>query len=369
MTYAVYLLRTVTGEVGSRIDVPSGSWSIELNKTESGSIKARKPDLAKRGKEWWAPRSGGVLFTFTDSDGVEHPVAGGPITGWSSETAEELTLDWKGPRYILANRILTENLTLTGISLGTIAWRLVKHSMDSKPAGGLPIVHGQDEETAESKADHTRTYEQWNVSNNGYDKRLTELSEVINGPDIMFRPRWADADHRRVEWVMVHGTEANPRIGQAVHLDFDTTAALSDLSDLAVTSEAGHVVNRVWATGSGEGNDTYRQYVDDFSSLQDMVPFTEKVVTDSDAKDDNLLRRKAEGELAVSKQMLDQLTLSVRADARKNPLGTYHVGDVADVWLTGWFSIPDGRHQMRIIAMSGGLDGKVKVDFQKESWG
>lgn len=366
--WRVYLIRTVSGEVGSRLDAVSGSWSIELNGIESGSVVVRKDQLARIGREWWRPYTGGVLFVYTDASGVDRPIVGGPITGWSSETREELTLDWAGIREIFKNRILTRTMELSGLSLGTIAWRVVQEGMEDKPAGGLPIVHGQPEETTEDRADHQRTYEDWNLSNNGIDKRLTELSEVINGPDIMFRPEWVDDDHMLVRWSMVHGTEGNPRIDQDSHLEFDTTVPLSSFSDMSLQSEAGHIVNRVWATGDGEGEDIARTSVQDLSSLQHWFPFMEKVITDSDQSNVDKLRAKASGELDASKEMLDQLTLSTRANDKKNVFGTFFVGDVAEVSLSGWFAISDGRYPMRIIALSGDLSESVSIDFQEDSW-
>ncbi|MED6116905.1 hypothetical protein PIB30_104675, partial [Stylosanthes scabra] len=232
-------------------------------RTESGNIKVRKSDLARWSTEWWAPWSGGVLLVHHGPDGVDRPIAAGPITGWSAETAEDLTLDWKGIREILAHRVIAQDLKFSGVSLGTIAWRVVHDMSEIKPGGGLPIVHGSPEETVTDDADHQRTYESWNLANNGIDKRLTEISEVIGGPDIMFRPQWANDEHTGVVWAMVHGTEGRPRIAQTWTADMDTTAPRAGLSDLSVKSEASHIVTRVWATGSGEGAGVARTYVQD----------------------------------------------------------------------------------------------------------
>lgn len=366
--WSVHLIRTVTGEVGPRVDAVSGSWSIELNKIESGNIKIRKADLARWGAEWWAPWSGGVLFVHHGPDGVDRPIAAGPITGWSAETADDLTLDWSGIREILAHRVIAQDLKFTGMSLGTIAWRVVHDMSEIKPGGSLPIVHGSPEETVTDDADHQRTYEAWNLANNGIDKRLTELSEVIGGPDIMFRPQWANDEHTLLVWAMVHGTEGRPRIAQTWTADMDTTAPRAGLSDLSVKSEASHIVTRVWATGSGEGAGVARTYVQDLDSLGQWAPFTEKVISDNDQSDTGKLRVKAQGELAASKEMLDQLTMSMRADSVKHPVGRVQVGDAVNVTLKGWVSIPDGLHTMRLISMSGGLDEKVTLDFQQDSW-
>lgn len=368
MPWSVHLIRTVTGEVGPRIDAVSGSWSIELNKTESGSIKARKADLARIPRGWWSPHTGGVMFVHHGPDGVDRPIAAGPITGWSSETAQDLTLDWAGIREILAHRVIAQDLKFRGVSLGTIAWQVVNGMGAIKPGGALPIVHGSPEQTITDGADHQRTYEAWNLANNGIDKRLTELSEVINGPDIMFRPEWADESRTRMHWSMVHGTERRPRILQTWTADMDTTAPRAGLSDLSVKSEAAHIVSRVWATGSGEGAGVARTYVEDLSSLRDWAPFMEKVISDNDQSDTGKLRVKAQGELAASKRMLDQLTMSMRADSVKHPVGRVQVGDLVNVTLGGWVAIPDGTHPMRLISMSGGLDEKVTLDFQEDSW-
>lgn len=366
--FTVYLLRTVTGEVGSRIDPMTASWAIELNKIESGSIKVAKRDLLRRGAEWWAPYSGGVLITYTGPDDTERPITAGPITGWSAETAEDLTLDWAGIRTILAGRVIAQTMSYRGLSLGSIAWAIVDGTSSIKPAAGLPITHGSPTETATENADHQRTYERWNVANNAVAKRLTELSEVINGPDIMFRPEWVDDDHRMIRWSMVHGTEANPHIAQARTPDFDTTAPASDVADISAKSEAAHMVSRVWATGAGEGDGVARVYVEDLASTARGFPFLEKVISDNDQASPDKLRVKAQAALAESQSMIDQLTFSVRADSRKNTLGTFCVGDQVQVTVRGLRSIPDGRHQMRLIQMSGGLDEKVTLDFQKEVW-
>lgn len=369
MTWAVYLIRTVTGEVGAQLDPTTGSWSIELNKTETGSVGVKKQDLARIPASWWRPWQAGILFTYTDPFGDEKPVVAGPITGWPTETKTEFTLDWAGIRKILERRIITTNKEYKGISLGTIAWRIVEETSAEKPNGGLPIVHASPEQTvSDDKADHQRTYEAWNLSNNGIDKRLTEISEVINGPDIMFAPRWANDEHTAIEWGMYHGTEARPPIIQTWTPDFDLTGPNPAITDPSITSDASALVHRVWATGSGEGDDVARAYAEDLTTLKDWVPYMEKVITDSEQADTAKLGAKASGELENSKHMIDQLSFSVRADSKKYPLGSYMVGHTGNVTLDGFFSIPDGTYPMRIIKASGGLDEKVSLEFQQDAW-
>lgn len=364
MTWTVYLIRTITGEVGSRIDAVSGSWEITLNKTWTGSVTVKKNDLRKLGREWWAPDSGGVLFTFTDPYGVERPIIAGPIRGYPSETRTDLQLDFEDIRSIFDRRTVEQTLTYKNLALGTIAWELVLEAQRQKPGGDLPVVHGSPYETGT----HQRTYEAWNLANNGFGKRLTELAGVINGPDVAFRPRWANSTKTRIEWVLVHGTNMNPCIAQSVVPDFDMTAPGAGVSSISMKSSAEHMAQRVWATGAGEGAGVARTYAQDLRALRAWVPFTETVISDTDQADTNKLYEKAAGELRTSQAMLDQVTFDIPANNRQNPLGTFHVGDAANVNLSGWLSIQDGLKSMRLMKMSGSLDNEVTLDFQEDEW-
>ncbi|MEX3609773.1 hypothetical protein VVR12_01835 [Rothia sp. LK2588] len=362
-TFALYFIRTTTGEVGSRVDPLSLSWSIALNKSDSISATIPKEKLRKTDKLWWHPWSGGLLVTFTDHQGFERPLAAGPITDWGTEDGHSLQVSASGIRTIFEKRTVWENLSYTGLSLGSIAWRLVQHGMD-KPGGGLPIVHGAPDESGI----HQRTYERWNLANNAVEKRLTELSEVINGPDIMFRPRWKDDSHRQIVWDFVHGTNLDPYIAQSWTPDFDTTTALSDIAGVDITSTGKHLVNRVWYTGAGEGEGVARDYAENLKAVEEGSPFLEKVESDADQADASVLKSKAQGDLTASTEMLDQVTLKVSTTSTKNPLGSFYVGDLARVTLDGWLSVPDGTRDMRIIKMAGSTSHEITLDFQEDSW-
>jgi hypothetical protein len=366
MTWKCYSLRVTTGEVGSPLDLTKGTWSIDLNKTPSGDVTAKKKQLLKLDWEWWAPWSGGVLWTFT-YDGVEYPWEGGPFTDAGDEDLTTMSFPWGGIRAVLEHRHLERDLEYKGLSLGSIAWAVVQEGMD-KPGGALPIVHGSPDETRADGADHQRTYERFNFSNNNVDKRLTELSNVRRGPDIMFRPRWTDDSHTRIEWVMVHGTERNPRILQTWTPDFDMTPARSGIYSPSVTTSADHIADRVIATGSGEGDGTAIAIEQDLSAIAQGRPFLEKVISNTDQEDEARLAETAAGELAVSRRPLTQLTMSVRANDPKFPVGSYHVGDAANVITPkgAFVALPGRSYDMRVIKMSGGTDNAVSLDFQED---
>lgn len=362
--FQVYFLRTTTGEVGSRIDAESCSWSIELNKIESLSVTLKKDKLRRVDRLWWSPWSGGVLLTFTDFAGREMPLVAGPIVTYGNETQDSLSFEVAGIRKIFEKRTIAQNLSFKNLSLGSIAWRVLEHANTVKPGGALPITHGSPDENT----GHERNYEGWNLSNNIVDKRLTELSEVINGPDIMFRPVWDNKYKTKIRWEFVHGTEEYPFIWQDWTPDFDTTAAASQVEDVSISSAGDFLVSRVWATGSGEGDGVLRQRAETLRAIEEGSPFMETVTAISDADDEDYLYKKARGELESKQKMLDQVTLKFDAHSRKTPLGSFFVGDTANVTLRGWLTVPDGTRSMRIIKMNGSLDPLVTLDFQEASW-
>ena len=360
--YRVYSLLTTTGEVGSEFDPASCSWSIELNKTPSIDVTVLKQELYRRERKWWAPWSGGVLVTYTGADGVEHPVEAGPITDYGTESSDKLPLVAAGIRKVFEHRVIAQNLSFAGVSLGDIAWGLVEHAMDVKPGGGLPVEHGQPVEAA----DRVRNYHRWNLSNNTVDKLLTELSEVINGPDIMFRPVWSDDTHRRIKWVLVHGTHRFPGIPQKYTPDFDMTAPATGMTEPVVNSTGQSLRCRVWATGSGEGDGIKRFYEENLKPVENGMPFLEEVISYSDQDDEAFLRDKALGELVAASHMLDQVTFGFPANSTKTPLGSFFVGDTATVTLKDFITVPDGSREMKIIKMNGSIGSPtVTLDFQK----
>lgn len=365
MSWQVSLVETVSGTVGRNLDPVAGSWSMELNKIDSGSVTVKKRDLAGLDVEWFTPWKSSVLFSYITPDGDAVPWCGGPITGWPQESVHDLELSWAGIRKIFEHRHLEKDLRLTGMSLGSIAWELIRAGMD-KPGGGLPIIHGTP--TERYSPGHERTYEAFNLANNIVDKRLTELSEVITGPDMMFRPEWATEDRSRVRWQFVHGTRVDPTIPQTWVPDWDATSQ-ADVVDLDLTSSADQIASRVWGTGAGEGKGTVITKAEDLTLITAYFPFLESVISDPDQKKPDPIRAKCASALAGSRRMVDQLSLSVRADSVKNPLTSWWVGDDARVTLPeDFYTMPGGTRDMRIIKASGGLGEQVSIELQEGQW-
>lgn len=363
--YRVYSLLTTTGEVGSALDPVSASWNVELNKADDFSVTVKKADLLRRDRSWWYPWSGGVLITHIGEDQQEYPISAGPIHDYGSETLETLTLSCAGIRKVFERRVIDKDMRLEGMTYGEMMWELVQAGMINKPGGSLPIVRG----TPYEKGVWDMSYYGWNLANNSVDKLLTERSEIINGPDVMFRPRWVEGKYQRqIEWAMCWGTKTNPLIPQTRVPDFDTTATQSDVASVSLTSSARSLRHKVWYTGSGEGDGILRTSAQDLTGVELRQPFLEQVFSESDADSLDLLERRASGALVGSSKMVDQLTMGVSTSSSKNPLGSFHVGDTASVTLKDWVNIPDGTRNMVLIKMSGSLDSTITLDFQEGTW-
>lgn len=367
MGFRLYWLDTVTGAVGSPIqDVTACSWAISLNKVEELTFTIPKRSLAGHQRTTYEPLTGGVLLTHTGQDGTEYPLIAGPIIDWGTETGTNLELKCAGVRELFERRTIWDTLTYKTMSLGEIAWALAVHCMN-RPGGGLPVVHGvQGGLGAQTRE---RTYDRWNVANNLIGKRWSELSAVINGPDIMLRPRWKSEAHTHIEWVFMHGVEEYPFIAQKFTPDFDTTALAAADIEVKVTSTGKDITHRIWCTGAGEGEGTAIAWAENLTQVwRDRAPFVEGIITDADQADTFVLKQKAEGALAARAKMIDQVTIEMGTDRLGAPLGSWFVGDTAAVTLAGWLSVPDGTRQMRIIKMTGTLAGSVTLDFQEASW-
>lgn len=387
MMWAAYLVRTTDGTRGARLDIAAeGSWSIPLNGVEEGSVTVPKAQLRGIDKDWWSPWRGSVLLCYVRDDGVEVPWIAGPIVQPVAETLETATITFQGIAALLARRIVTtrdfmgtrhsldalDALTLarsrvafTGMSLGTIAQEIVKRAVD-RTGGALPFRYASPREHGSTL--NERTYQGYNLANNAVFKRLQELSGVRNGPDIAFRPEWADGTKSRIVWAMYHGTAAQPTIAQSWSMDLDATSSLSPVADVAVSTDSAAMANRVYWTGAGEDAGTLIRALQNVPELSDGMPLLETVGSTSDSDNGNLLIAHADARLDAGGGYVTQLSVRVDGTDVRSQIGRWHVGDAARVTLgNDWLTVPGGTTQKRIIAASGDIASTiVSIEFQDD---
>jgi len=364
------LYQTINGQIGPQLSYESLSWSVELNGIETIEVKLRKSDLPKVDltywlSAWWA---GIVIFW----DGV--PIVAGPIITRPSENWDSISVSCGGLRSILANRVVVTEQTdwsklnkskivYSGLSLGTIAQRVVQQAM-AKPSGSLPINFAIPEQTAANNADHTRTYKGFDVQNLSCDGILTKLSNVIDGPDVMFRPRLIRDNQLMFD--MYHGTEDRPRIGQAFTQVWDTTPSKGQVADMTVNYTGTYQASRVFSLGAGTDEKLLMTVSTNKTPLQKQYPLLEKVINRGSSENAAVVRGHGDAELSANDEALLEVQMTVRGDG-DIPLGQFWPGDLAMIYTKGWISIPDGMTPMRILSFTGDDSSNVRISLQQES--
>jgi hypothetical protein len=104
------------------------------------------------------------------------------------------------------------------MSLGSIATKVVQ-AVTNATGYGLPIVFPSI--IADTDPTHVRNYYGYNLKSAG--SALTDLTGVLNGPDIDFTPVWADANRSAINYQMRVGTTAQPKLFGANEVVFDAT--------------------------------------------------------------------------------------------------------------------------------------------------
>lgn len=370
MSWSTYLFHVGTGRLGPRVDVASGSWSIDLNGTEAFKTVLQKSTLpAIDLSHWLAPWWGGLCLFWNDT-----PILGGPIIGFPQENLNTLSMDVGGIRSVLARRFIVPEMndwtTLAdqgiiqyfGYSLGTIARKVVKQ-VQQKPAGYLPIFFPQADEVFPNSDKHQRVYPSYDISNLNCDDVLTKLSNVSQGPDIMFKPRMVTDSN--LGWDMWTGTEDNPRIAQSNMTIWDTTPQSGNVAELLITSTGSYQTDRVFSAGAGSDRGTLIRMSEDLSRLSEGFVFLESFISDGSNVNPDIVTAQAHGSLVANTGPLTEIAITVRADG-SYPMGSYWPGDLIEIHTEGWRGISNGVHRARILHMSGQMDHNIKLNVQIE---
>lgn len=382
MTWVAHLVQTMTGVRGARLVLAGGSWSVPLNGIEDFTVTVGKDQLRGIDRARWSMWRSSVVVSYQGADGSLVPWVAGPITEPPAETFGRdgvVTLTCRGIGALLERRVVLageygndmlalarSKVTRTGRSLGSIAQDIVELSTDRKLGGYLPIRYASPREHNASL--NQRTYEGFNLANNGTWKRLTELSGVINGPDIAFRPEWANDSGTLMQWAMVHGTVAQPSIAQSWTMDLDTTSARSPVAAVSPTTDASGLASRVYWTGAGEGAGTLIRMVQDERRLRDHMPLLERVGSTSDSESPSLIQSHARAALAGAGEPILQMTIKIDGADQRAEIGRWRVGDQAHVTIgDDWLTIPPSSGPQRIIAAKGDWSTHmVDLEFQPD---
>lgn len=366
--HRMFVASTVTGEIVA--DVPfvgTPRWQYGLNL--SGGLTPTVPlgalskqdfdDLTTPWRWSWGLAYGShilqcgpvVTDQYTDQEGL--PTADVGCTGLWGVFARRILLN---PAWTEGQNVADPlaDVTYTNLTLRTIAKRMIQGDL-TRAGHGLPIVLPDDDPAGTSE----RTYPGYDLATIG--ERLTQLTQVIDGPEIEFRPEFTSSAQRAVQWRMRIG---NPRVGQLgyphawdygnalSHVDYDRDGSQQTMAHV----ERGNGMERGLLTGYQD--DKTLVGVGGYS-----WPELETVgSTSSSVTEQATLQAKADGQVATYARPIVTWSATVRMDGtngqgwqtRSPSIDQVAAGDNATFQLQGHRRIPDGSYQRRILGVSSG---------------
>lgn len=364
----------LTGQITAELDVSSGKWARVLN--GAGSVSSTVPltssydssgkrilDLRLHTSQW---RS--FIASIDVESGRVHEA--GPIFGrpYNADTGQ-VEIAGAGMWAYLYRRVLARPLLpgqrlpdvsldfmpTDGLSKGTIVKRMLE-LMASHPYGALPIDLPPD-----SPGSTERHYP-------GHDgaligDRVKQMTEVLNGPDVMFEPYLFDDEH--IRWNARIGTEEDPYVHSSGKETFQYSAPRSPASGLTTQEDSSRLTTRDFELGGGQTDEVLAGMAENTSLLERGWPLLESVVNRSSVSELSTLDDYAAERVVLGERPTELWTL--KFSPRERPfVQAYNVGDFSQLKIKNDLWIPDGDYDVRIVGMSGDeLDNEVGVTFQE----
>jgi hypothetical protein len=324
-----------------------GSWAIDLV----------VDDKANRGIDFHAftePARYSWIVAYNDM-----AVQAGPVWTYAfKEDSRTLSVAGSGLGGLFGRRVLrnpagnaatvadvSNDLTYTGLTLASILVELVSDNA-SQFGYALPL-----DWPALTPGSAQRTFAGAELAN-VWD-RLTELSQVINGPEFEFAPVLS-AGGSRIRWQLVTGS---PLLGDSASTSvWDYGAALSAI-DIDVNGSASPVT-RVWAKGAGQDAATLTGFAENADLIGVGYPGLDYVDSahTSDTNPDDLTGY-AQADAADFRTPDEKWACTVRIDGLINSdgveispgFGSWSLGDAPLFGLSGHPWIADGLYRRRIL--------------------
>lgn len=398
--WSLHLADTMTGLLGEPIDIPHFSWALSLTDSSlvTGDKMAGVDELTSLQLPWTSvpaatPQArSAALQSYKRAivllwDGV--PLMYG-IIGSRTDTYDGTSFSALSIFSLLKSRILTDDSnfgkgtiwakdadyshegdqegtvtsvtrgdkTFTG-SLRSICCQIGRELTDLKPAGQVPI----DWQYLNEGGRHTRTYYNFNVQNNDGQKLLKAISEVTNGIDMRWVPYMADKSHVRLRFEA--GTDSEPYIGQrGIPFGFHSFRGGGNLSDIKVAHQGATM--RVYGTGAGHEEAMLCHKSEDLRlcSTQDPLPLIEMAKSNSDWETPALVASHTDAVLDTVKFPLVQISGVYHLRDRYAPqIGELYPGDMVDVTIEDFPSLPSRIYRLRVAEMRGDSSDAVEILF------
>lgn len=393
--WSFYLIRTRSGIIGPQINPSDSSWTMTINETETLDLTFVKSDLPRfETKNWLEPWWSGILMMW---DNV--PIFAGPLISRPSESNTSLKMAYSGIRALFAKRSCVQDMKdwndlknpdkvkdwhyipPSNTPYATIARNVVENSL-RKQGGDLPIVFMTPKSTLTTPdpeydiagsyiqledRPHYRRFAGYDGLNSSVDLILTDLSELDNGPDIMFRPNTVrDEIGWRVVWEMWSGMDDDrPEIPQTSEATWDTTAANNFVPDMTVRYSGKDMSNRSFGISqNGSGGGSIIAMSQDTNSINEGYPLLEAMESYGGVDNRARVESKAKAHLEANDNPKHQIEGTVRADGA-HPIGTFWPGDYGILINKGWFGISKDETTAKILTVSGDLTADIKIGFKE----
>lgn len=359
----------VTGKLFGQVPLIHTQWSNIMDDSGSmtGTAKLWDPGMARLNVPSLLAETKCFLgVAYQDDSGFETFLQAGQVTGQDyDDTNGELTVTatgafgyWDRRKIIAAaiadgatNTAAAGGLTFAGFSLGTIAKKILQ-AIGARTNGLPPIVFQADEVQTADDA-HTRTYNGWDLTWAG--DALRALTQVINGPEIAFRPRFKVSDPRFIEWPMLTGTEAQPLLSNpGGDWVFDSTAPKSPVQSIGVKTDGTQMGDAALARGNGDEAKTLIG-VSIGTTLTDLgYPYQEVEVTGHDSVESQAtIYGYAQGGRQAGAKRIMTVTPKIHRDADPS-VARYQVGDYVQLVVgTNHPVLSAGTIRSRIVQKSG----------------
>lgn len=353
------------------IPIPArdGEWSIRRNR--AGSLSCDVTLSSKAHRRLDLRQNAAVGRTYLAIGEGSHVFEGGPV--WNHEYDDDsrrLQIEAEGMwsllmrRFILPAAVETLGLLIasgddagkpnpavatvfSGDSWPVIVRGIIEQGF-ARAYGELPIVFGPDGIGA-----HDKTYDAASFKPQG--EALTDLTELVDGPEIEFRPELS-ADGLGVQWRSLVGDDAQPEIaslGQPHRFDF--SVPLRTVRKLRTRSSARELSSEAWATGGRQSAVALIARTASTMLLERGYPRMESLSAAHSTVDQQATLDAYSGEdLALGSAPAEWWTFETNIDAVPR-IGSMFLGDYCDVVLRNNAYLPDGKHRRRIAGMSGSL--------------
>ncbi|WP_410644488.1 hypothetical protein [Amycolatopsis sp. lyj-346] len=362
--YTALAYTTVTGRVLFEVDLAAEpEWSSRINDVGGWKITVPLHGQARAAKvrEWCVPWRFSIAIVRGQGVASDTVCQAGPIVPYAPDDDSPVhTVSGKGFWEILNRRVLhhrnwnpataritdaSADLTIND-SLPNIARNIVDHAttMTYRAGSALPVDLPTPTETGTS----TRAYPGYDMAMAG--QRLQELTQVSEGPDVLFQPYLTVIGGLR--YIRHRMLVGNPYLVQpGVPLLFDYR---SNLVKLTIAGDGSDQANTAFVKGTGNEAGQLYGYATDPSLVTAGWPLLDMVDSGhTSASEQPTLDGWAAADVALYSSQPEQWQATVLADAEPR-LGSYLPGHFADYSVKNHHWLKNGKYSYRILGVSNG---------------